>query len=188
MEDPIDLIFAAFALGPDDAGTTRIARLCGWPVTTVHAWKGMENIPVYRRAEIVRAAYEAGIELPKAALDYLDPERKVEPRLVQSGPYPDSPGHRGVDTSVEAADAIAPRQVPLQRQVLRTIVAAGEYGATTNEIAAKLEINRDSIQPRTSELRSKMLIMDSGERRKNANGKNAIVWTAQPAGITEAAN
>lgn len=177
MEDPIDLIFAAFALGPDDVGTTRLANLCGWPVTTVHSWKGMENIPSYRRPEIVRAAYAADIELPKAALDYLDPERKVV--RIPLAHYPDSPGHRGVDTSVEAADAIAPRQATLQRQVLDVIVDAGDHGATTNEIADKLQIDRGSIQPRTSELRSKREIMDSGERRENANGKRAIVWKVQ---------
>jgi hypothetical protein len=37
-------------------------------------------------------------------------------------------------------------------------------------------MDRWSIQPRTSELRRKGLIRDSGKRRQNATGKSAIVW------------
>ena len=45
-------------------------------------------------------------------------------------------------------------------------------------LAARLEMDRWSIQPRTSELRRKGLIRDSGRRRPNATGKRAIVWIA----------
>lgn len=92
--------------------------------------------------------------------------------------YPHSPGHRGIDTSIAAAADIAPTAKTLQAKVLRAIRAAGEHGLTTNECAALLRLERDSIQPRTSELRSGRLIMDSGKRRPNANGKRAIVWVA----------
>lgn len=91
--------------------------------------------------------------------------------------YPDAPGHRGVDTSVAAADSVAPSIGRLQRVVLATIAAAAPGGRTTNEIADELGFDRGSIQPRTSELRSQRLIADSGMRRRNANGKRAIVWT-----------
>lgn len=93
------------------------------------------------------------------------------------GHSPNTPGHRGVDTSVEAAKDIAPHTGRLQSLVLAAIRDAGAYGRTTNEIADHLEISRDSIQPRTSELRKNRVIVDSGQRRKNANGKSAIVWT-----------
>jgi len=96
---------------------------------------------------------------------------------INEATYPDSPGHRGVDTSIFAADAIAPDLGRLQRTVLHAVRAAGSCGVTTEELAAILAIDRGSVQPRTSELRSKRLIADSWLRRRNSNGKRAIVWT-----------
>ena|SRR5690242_1064017 len=92
--------------------------------------------------------------------------------------YPDVPGHRGVDTSIDAARSIGISASRLQRIALRAIRSAGARGLTTNELAARVRIDRDSIQPRTSELRERGLIRDSGARRLNANGKRAIVWVA----------
>ena len=59
-----------------------------------------------------------------------------------------------------------------------TIRDAGAHGLTADELSARLDMNRWSIQPRTSELRRKGLILDSGQRRPNGSGKLAIVWTA----------
>lgn len=92
--------------------------------------------------------------------------------------YPDAPGHRNVDTSVAAANALAPKLGRLQRMALEAIKNAGWRGHTADELAAALEMDRWSIQPRTSELRRKGLIRDSGQRRPNSTGKMAIVWTA----------
>ncbi len=93
--------------------------------------------------------------------------------------YPHSAGHRGIDTSIEAARAIDMSVGHLQRIALRAIRAAGGRGLTTNELVAAVQIHRDSIQPRTTELSRKGLICDSGLRRRNANGKLAIVWVAE---------
>ena len=90
--------------------------------------------------------------------------------------YPDHPGHRGVSTSVEAANALAPRLGRLQKLVLKAIVEACPAGLTADELAAKLHLDRWSVQPRTSELKLKELIQDSGRRRPNVTGKKAIVW------------
>lgn len=92
--------------------------------------------------------------------------------------YPDAPGHRLVDTSVAAAVALAPRLGRLQQMALEEIRDAGWLGHTADELAARLGMDRWSIQPRTSELRRKGLIRDSGQRRPNATGKLAIVWIA----------
>ncbi len=92
--------------------------------------------------------------------------------------YPHSPGHRGVDTSIAAARDLDLSVSRLQRIALRAIRAAGARGLTTNELAISVRIDRDTIQPRTSELRERGLIRDSGARRCNANGKRAIVWIA----------
>lgn len=90
--------------------------------------------------------------------------------------YPDTPGHRDVDTSVAAADALAPKLGRLQLMAQTAIRTAGARGLTADELAAHLDMDRWSIQPRTSELKRKGLIADSGKRRPNATGRMAIVW------------
>ena len=90
--------------------------------------------------------------------------------------YPDAPGHRHVDTSIEAADAIAPDLGRLQRLAETEIRAAGDAGLTADELAARLKLERWSVQPRTTELSRKGFIRDSGLRRQNVTGKRAIVW------------
>jgi hypothetical protein len=93
--------------------------------------------------------------------------------------YPDSPGHRNVDTSIAAADALAPKLGRLQRMAENAIRDAGLCGLTADELAARLDMDRWSIQPRTSELKRKGHIRDSGQRRPNRTGKQAIVWIAK---------
>jgi len=92
--------------------------------------------------------------------------------------YPDAPGHRNVDTSIEAADAIAPDLGRLQRLAETEIRSAGDAGLTADELAARLKLERWSVQPRTTELSRKGFIRDSGQRRQNVTGKRAIVWVA----------
>lgn len=92
--------------------------------------------------------------------------------------YPDTPGHRNVDTSMAAANALAHKLGRLQHMAHTTIRAAGADGLTCDELAAKLGMVRWSVRPRTSELRCKGLIRDSGQRRPNVTGKLAIVWIA----------
>lgn len=91
--------------------------------------------------------------------------------------YPDAAGHRGVETSVAAADAIAPHLGRLQQLTLATIAEAARQGCTANELAERTRLPREAVQPRTSELRRMGKIVDSGQRRPNPNGKSAIVWT-----------
>ena len=93
--------------------------------------------------------------------------------------YPDAPGHRRVQTSVAAAEALAPKLGRLQRAAADAIRHAGEAGLTADELAATLKLERWTIQPRTTELRRKGLICDSGQRRPNITGKGAIVWIAR---------
>ena len=92
--------------------------------------------------------------------------------------YPDAPGHRGVDTSMAASAALAPKLGRLQHLVLVTVRNAGPHGLTADELAYHVALDRWSVQPRTSELRRKGLIRDSGRRRPNTTGKRAIVWVA----------
>lgn len=93
--------------------------------------------------------------------------------------YPQAPGFQRTDTSRAAAEDIAICARTLRAKALLAIREAGFEGLTTNELSAVLNISRDSIQPRTSELRAQGKIVDSGLRRQNANGKSAIVWRAR---------
>lgn len=98
--------------------------------------------------------------------------------MIHDPIYPTAPGHRGVSTSIEAADAMAPVSGRLRQIARRSIMEAGASGLTTDELAKVTGFERSSIQPRTSELKLLHLIKDSGLRRRNANGKRAIVWVA----------
>lgn len=91
---------------------------------------------------------------------------------------PDEPGHRGVETSVMAANQLAPKLGRLQQMALQAIRDVGVEGLTADELAARLAMDRYSIQPRTTELRRKGHVRDSGRRRPNTTGKMAIVWVA----------
>jgi hypothetical protein len=92
--------------------------------------------------------------------------------------FPDAPGNRNVETSIAAANALARKLGRLQLMALDAIREAGWLGHTADELAERLGMDRWSIQPRTSELKRKGLVRDSGQRRPNATGKLAIVWIA----------
>jgi DNA-binding transcriptional regulator LsrR (DeoR family) len=92
--------------------------------------------------------------------------------------YPNAPGHRNVETSVTAACSLETKLGHLQRIALAAISEAAGQGLTSDELAARLKMARWTIQPRTSELKRKGLVRDSGQRRLNATGKLAIVWIA----------
>ncbi len=92
--------------------------------------------------------------------------------------YPEDAGSKGsAETSAEAAADIDCGR--LQRMVLRSIRHAKKAGRTAEECAMVLHLPRVSAQPRTSELKAKGLILDSGRRRTNpSSGKRAVVWVA----------
>lgn len=73
---------------------------------------------------------------------------------------------------------MAPHLGRLQKLVHEAIKDAGELGLTADEACEVLRLDRWTIQPRTSELKAKGLIKDSGKRRKNKTGKQAIAWVA----------
>lgn len=96
----------------------------------------------------------------------------------EAASYPDAPGfRRSAVTSREAAESIAPSLGRLQRLALDSIAGARANGLTAHELADATALPREAMQPRLSELRKKGLIVDSAQRRFNANGKRAIVWT-----------
>ena len=92
-----------------------------------------------------------------------------------SNGYPNEPGHRGVATSVKAADLIAPMSSRLRALVYRTLHAY-PAGLTVDELCEVVGSPRYSLQPRFTELRHAGSIHDTGQRRFNVSGARAIVW------------
>jgi predicted ArsR family transcriptional regulator len=84
------------------------------------------------------------------------------------------PGFKARDTSKAAAESARHRAVALRNAVLKTI--ADSAGLTADEVAEKLGESILAIRPRVSELGAQFKITDSGYRRRNDSGRNAIVW------------
>ena len=93
--------------------------------------------------------------------------------------YPDRPGWKARDTSIQAAEDMTPRAVTLRDGARRAIEDAGRWGRTADEAATALGRTVLAIRPRVTELAALGLIRDSGLRRANASGKPAIVWVSQ---------
>lgn len=91
--------------------------------------------------------------------------------------YPDAPGHRGNDTSVDAA-AIAATKAPRLRRLVLGILCEHPKNLTVDQVCAIAKLPRYSLQPRFSELLKLGLIRDTGERRENVSGARAKVWRA----------
>ncbi len=119
-----------------------------------------------------------------------------------NGPYPLAPGHRGTDTSAEAAAAVDSKAELLRKRCLVRVRQAPQHdpgvlgrgkpdpaktpatnargeqvGITVREMAALLGQDNDNVNPRMSELRAMGKIRDSGVRRVNQHsGRKAVAW------------
>jgi hypothetical protein len=81
------------------------------------------------------------------------------------------------DTSAAAYAGIAPVADTL-RAIVHRMLCDYPPGMTVDEACAISGYPRYSLQPRFTELRKKEMIRDSGLRRRNVSGANAIVWRA----------
>jgi predicted ArsR family transcriptional regulator len=88
--------------------------------------------------------------------------------------YPESPGSQNTDTSREAARSMDNDASTLRGQCLS---ALGSHDQTADEIAESVGESILTIRPRVTELKAKGKVFDSGKRRPNESGRNAIVWT-----------
>jgi hypothetical protein len=88
--------------------------------------------------------------------------------------YPGAPGFKRRDTSDAAASAMRDRAGFLRQAVLNALYWHGPQ--TADEVAARLGESVLSIRPRVSELAVDGRVVATGERRKNASGRSAIVW------------
>lgn len=87
--------------------------------------------------------------------------------------YPNHPGFKDLDASLDAAIEMAPLVTGLRKHVLEQLVV---YDLTADEIASNLDQSVLTIRPRVSELRAMGLIEKTGDRRDNRSGKRAAVW------------
>ncbi|WP_294328283.1 hypothetical protein [uncultured Sphingomonas sp.] len=91
--------------------------------------------------------------------------------------YATENNHRGIDTSREAAEMVAPMSNRL-RAIVHGILFDHPKGLTVDETCHLAGFPRYSLQPRFTELRKLGSIRDTGERRFNESGARAIVWRA----------
>lgn len=85
------------------------------------------------------------------------------------------PYQKHSDTSRAAAASMADISGRIRLQVLDAIRYSGNDGRTALELEAELHIDGDTIRPRIVELMNAGAVIDSGERRKTASGRNARV-------------
>lgn len=95
--------------------------------------------------------------------------------------YPHTPGHRGVDTSIEACPA--PRKARATRErIMAQLTATGP--SSPDKMAELLGESILSIRPRFSELLALGRIEDTGDRDRNVSGKSCKIWRAKHAPAT----
>lgn len=90
--------------------------------------------------------------------------------------YPYKAGHRGVRTSIIAAEETDKRLSRLHKQVIIELAKVFPKGLTGSELANKTERNLLTIRPRTTELKHQGIIVDTEKDRKNENGKPEIIY------------
>ena len=100
-----------------------------------------------------------------------------------SDSYPHVPSAKALDTAfASAADMV--ETAPTLRGKAYKMFRAGAL-LTADEVASNIDMSILSIRPRVAELARMGKIIDSGLRRANASGKQAIVWKlADPRAVT----
>jgi hypothetical protein len=81
------------------------------------------------------------------------------------------------DTSTAAYASILAAAAHLEGVVLKTLDQYAD-GLTVDETCARADYPRYSLQPRFTALKDRGAIRDTGLRRPNVSGRNAIVWRA----------
>ena len=84
--------------------------------------------------------------------------------------------HNGTATSIAAAERIRPDAHTMRALVLEAIAAAGYAGLTRDEVAAKLDMNPNTVRPRCVELRRRGKIIDTDRKRRGCGVMVAAEW------------
>ena len=80
------------------------------------------------------------------------------------------------DTSIEAAESIAPSIPNFESMVLEYATMRGREGFTDEEMNRYFDTYKSTFRARRSTLVDKGLIEDTGIRVKGPNGRNMTVW------------
>ena len=80
------------------------------------------------------------------------------------------------DTSRSAAREIEQKAKTLRGKIYRFLQKRGHFGATDEELQTLCQMNPSTQRPRRIELVERGLVKDSGERRKTASNRDAVVW------------
>lgn len=81
-------------------------------------------------------------------------------------------------TSIDAMRSVEPRSPNLRTRIWRALDRLGPH--TPDEIAAMLGEDILSVRPQFTLLTKENKIADTGDRRRNASGRQAMVWRANP--------
>jgi len=98
--------------------------------------------------------------------------------------YPYSPGHKDVDTSIEAAESMKDKTESIRNKVLNVISNKGIFGATADEVAELLNYSPFAVRPRVTEL-FKLNKIERKDKRKNLSNKAAYVYVVTNQSITK---
>lgn len=90
--------------------------------------------------------------------------------------FPEPPARRESDTSAGAAKAIGGSAGFYRKKVLQAFRQAGDAGLTADQAAELAGLSILTARPRVTELNKAGLIVDTGDRRRNASGRRAVVW------------
>jgi hypothetical protein len=105
---------------------------------------------------------------PWASAKEAPPEHREEPRAKSRLTDP--------ETSAEAAASLSSKVLgELHERILGVLTATP---STTSEIAARLEMPRDSISPRMKELTKLSRVRPTGSHRPGPSGRRQRIWMA----------
>lgn len=93
-------------------------------------------------------------------------------------------GRRSTSTSRAAFASMGSVADTLRAIAFRLIHESGPHGMTALEVVQASGRDRWGIQPRISELVTDKAVADSGRRRTNPSGREAIVWIVAEHGQT----
>ena len=90
--------------------------------------------------------------------------------------YQNVAGHRGVRTSVQAADEINPYISRIKKMIAIELESVFPGGLTGTEIAERIKKNILTIRPRTTEMKLLGIIVDTEKTKINDAGKPEIIY------------
>jgi len=93
--------------------------------------------------------------------------------------YPLGPGHRNIDTSIEAAERIKTKAAAIRTKVM-LLLEQYPAGMNSYELAVEMNERYHDVQPRTSELLADDIIMRTGLRRSGRTKALCDVYVINP--------